>query len=58
VHVDKHMVFAVGLLKDGCPLVEPGGVIGELGTRQFVWQIAAVELQVIMQFVTAPETID
>ncbi len=56
---DRHAIFAVGLVV-GVTLVgvTVGDIRGAPGTKQLLWQLAEVALQVIMQLVTADERLD
>ena len=59
VQFDRHAIFAVGLVV-GVTLVgvTVGDIRGAPGTKQLLWQLAEVALQVIMQLVTADEMLD
>ena len=59
VHPEMQTVFAVGFVIGlrFCP-VPIGTVSGMPGTKQLVWQLAALALQPIMQIVGADEIVD
>jgi hypothetical protein len=59
VQFERHAVFAVGLVVGVTLLgVTVGATRGMPGTRQVLWQLADVALQVIMQLVMADEMTD